>query len=188
LIDTGSPVNDNAVPTSDSLVASSERFDDLYPHIYAHLREMARRALSGERAAQTLNTTALVHETWLGLAKHAPQFESRAHFFAYAATAMRHILVDQARKKGAIKRSSDAVALDLELHDVPVERAAAELLALDEALDRLQKLEPRAARVVELRFFAGLSIDETAEALGIVPRTVVRDWTLARAFLHSALT
>jgi RNA polymerase sigma factor (TIGR02999 family) len=100
---------------------------------------------------------------------------------------MRHILVDHARRKGALKRASDAVPLDLDAHDVPVEQAAAEVLALDAALDRLQVLEPRAARVVELRFFAGLSIDETAEALGIVPRTVVRDWTRARAFLHAAL-
>lgn len=159
----------------------------LYPHLYAHLRELARRALAGERAAQTLNTTALVHEAWLGLGAHAAEFESRAHFFGYAATAMRHILVDHARRKGALKRASDAVPLDLDAHDVPVEQAAAEVLALDAALDRLQVLEPRAARVVELRFFAGLSIDETAEALGIVPRTVVRDWTRARAFLHAAL-
>lgn len=162
-------------------------FEALYPHIYVHLRELAHRALAGERAAQTLNTTALVHEAWLGLGTHADEFESRAHFFGYAATAMRHILVDQARRKGALKRENEAISLDLDAHDIPVEQAAAEVLALDDALDRLQALEPRAARVVELRFFAGLSIDETAEALGIVPRTVVRDWTRARAFLHAAL-
>lgn len=159
----------------------------LHPHLYERLREMARRALAGERAAQTLNTTALVHEAWLGLGASTASFESRAHFLGYAATAMRHILVDHARRKSALKRGSDAVPLDLDAHDLPVEQVAAELLALDVALGRLQALEPRAARVVELRFFGGLSIDETAETLGVVPRTVVRDWTLARAFLHAEL-
>ena len=162
-------------------------FEALHPQLYEHLRELARRALAGERAAQTLNTTALVHEAWLGLGASAAQFESRAHFLGYAATAMRHILVDHARRKSALKRGSDAVPLDLDAHDVPVEQAAADMLALDVALDRLQALEPRAARVVELRFFGGLSIDETAQTLGVVPRTVVRDWTLARAFLHAEL-
>jgi RNA polymerase sigma factor (TIGR02999 family) len=161
--------------------------ETLYPRLYEHLRELAQRALAGERAAQTLNTTALVHEAWLDLGANTAGFTDRAHFFGYAATAMRHILVDHARRKGAIKRSGEAVPLDIEMHDVPVEQAAAEVLALDAALDRLHTIEPRAARVVELRFFAGLSIDETAEALGIVPRTVVRDWTRARAFLHAAL-
>lgn len=160
----------------------------LHPQLYSHLRELARRELAGERAAQTLNTTALVHEAWLGLGRHADKFESRSHFLGYAATAMRHILVDHARRKAAIKRSNEAVSLDPDLHDLPVEQVATEVLALDAALDRLQALEPRAARVVELRFFAGLSIDETAEALGIVPRTVVRDWTRARAFLHASLS
>ena len=159
----------------------------LHPQLYERLREMARRALAGERAAQTLNTTALVHEAWLGIGASSASFESRAHFLGYAATAMRHILVDHARRKAALKRGSDAIPLDLDAHDVPVEQVAAELLALDVALGRLQALEPRAARVVELRFFGGLSIDETAETLGVVPRTVVRDWTLARAFLHAEL-
>jgi RNA polymerase sigma factor (TIGR02999 family) len=159
----------------------------LHPQLYEHLRELARRALAGERAAQTLNTTALVHEAWLGLGASTAQCESRTHFLGDAATAMRHILVDHARRKSALKRGSDAVPLDLDAHDVPVEQAAADMLALDVALDRLQALEPRAARVVELRFFGGLSIDETAQTLGVVPRTVVRDWTLARAFLHAEL-
>ena len=183
----GMRVHDDAGPTTDDPRPGMAAPEALHPQLYEHLRELARRALAGERAAQTLNTTALVHEAWLGLGAHAAQFESRAHFFGYAATAMRHILVDHARRKTALKRSSDAVPLDLDAHDVPMAQAAAEVLALDAALDRLHTLEPRAARVVELRFFAGLSIDETAEALGIVPRTVVRDWTRARAFLHAAL-
>ncbi len=159
----------------------------LHPGLYEHLRELARRALAGERAAQTLGTTALVHEAWLGFGAADARFESRAHFLGYAATAMRHILVDHARRKAAIKRGSGAVPLDLDAIDIPVEQAATEMLALDAALDRLQALEPRAARVVELRFFGGLSIEETADTLGVVPRTVVRDWTLARAFLHAEL-
>ena len=183
----GMPVHDDAGPPIDDSRADVATLEALHPQLYEHLRELARRALAGERAAQTLNTTALVHEAWLGLGAHAAQFESRAHFFGYAATAMRHILVDHARRKTALKRTSDAVPLDLDAHDVPVAQAAAEVLALDAALDRLQALEPRAARVVELRFFSGLSIDETAETLGVVPRTVVRDWALARAFLHAEL-
>lgn len=177
-----SPVQPEAATGHDAVALAA-----VHPQIYEHLRGLARRALAGERAAQTLNTTALVHEAWLGLGPATARFESRAHFLGYAATAMRHILVDHARRRAALKRGSDAVPLDLDAHDVPVEQAAAEMLALDGALVRLQALEPRAARVVELRFFGGLSIDETAEALGVVPRTVVRDWTLARAFLHAEL-
>jgi len=159
---------------------------ELHPQVYAHLRALAHRALAGERAAQTLSTTALVHEAWLGL-HGGMQFESRTHFLAYAATAMRHILVDHARRKAAMKRGGDVAPIDLEQHDVPIERVAGDMLALDEALERLGSIDQRAARVVELRFFGGLSIDEAAEALGVVPRTVVRDWTRARAFLHAAL-
>ncbi len=159
----------------------------LLPRIYDHLREQARRSLAGERGQQTLDTTALVHEAWLDLAGKDGGFRDRAHFFGYAATAMRHILVDHARRRGAAKRSGEQVPLDLEVHDAATGKAAADVLALDAALERLQELEPRAARVVELRFFGGLSVDETADVLGIVPRTVVRDWTRARAFLHAAL-
>lgn len=159
----------------------------LRPQVYRHLRELARRALSGERAAQTLGTTALVHEAWLNLADGDGRFESRAHFYAYAATAMRHILVDRARRRMAQKRGGNDTPLDLEAVEIPVGHAAAEMLALNEALDRLDALEPRLARVVELRFFAGLSVEETAEALGVVARSVVRDWARARVFLQQAL-
>ena len=173
--------------TADDTGRGQEALAALHPQLYDHLRELARRALAGERAAQTLDTTALVHEAWLGFGAADTCFESRAHFLGYAATAMRHTLVDHARRKAAIKRGGGAVPLDLDAIDLPVEQAAAEMLALDAALERLHALEPRAARVVELRFFGGLSIEETADTLGVVPRTVVRDWTLARAFLHAEL-
>jgi RNA polymerase sigma factor (TIGR02999 family) len=159
----------------------------LRPQVYQRLRELARRQLAGERAAQTLDTTALVHETWLNLAGGAHGFADRAHFYAYAATAMRHILVDHARRRMARKRGGNEAPLDLDAIEIPSEHAAAEMLALNEALERLDALEPRLARVVELRFFAGLSVEETAEALGIVARSVVRDWARARVFLQQAI-
>jgi RNA polymerase sigma factor (TIGR02999 family) len=161
--------------------------DELLPRIYEHLRALARRALAAERGTHTIDTTALVHEAWFDLAGKAGTFQDRAHYFGYAATAMRHNLVDQARRRGAARRSGEVVPLEVGLQEPTGDKPAAEVLALDAALERLEALEPRAARVVELRFFGGLSIDETADALGIVPRTVVRDWTRARAFLHAAL-
>ena len=156
----------------------------LRPQVYQRLRELARRQLAGERAAQTLDTTALVHEAWLNLADGNGRFASRAHFYGYAATAMRHILVDRARRRMAHKRGGKEAALDLDAVEIPVEHAAAEMLALNDALDRLDALEPRLARVVELRFFAGLSVEETADMLGVVSRSIVRDWARARVFLQ----
>jgi RNA polymerase sigma factor (TIGR02999 family) len=165
-----------------------EDFDaTLRPQVYQRLRELARRQLAGERAAQTLDTTALVHEAWLNLAGGAHGFADRAHFYAYAATAMRHILVDHARRRLAQKRGGNEAPLDLDAVEIPAAHAAAEMLALNAALERLDALEPRLARVVELRFFAGLSVEETAEALGIVARSVVRDWARARVFLQQAI-
>ncbi len=158
----------------------------LRPHVYQRLRELARRALASERA-HTLDTTALVHEAWLNLADADGTFESRAHFYAYAATAMRHILVDRARRRMAQKRGSANAPLDIASVEIASDHAAAEMLALNEALDRLGALEPRLARVVELRFFAGLSVEETADTLGVVTRSVVRDWARARVFLQQAL-
>ena len=155
--------------------------------VYDSLRELARRHLAGERAGQTLSTTALVHEAWLSLSEATPSFHDRAQFYAYAATTMRHILVDRARRRMAQKRGGGEARLDLDAVEVPVDDAACELLALDRALDRLGALEPRLARVIELRFFAGLSVEQTAEVLDIVPRSVVRDWARARAFLLEAM-
>lgn len=160
---------------------------DWMPQVYQSLRELARRHLAGERAGQTLSTTALVHEAWLSFSDAAPSFRDRAQFYAYAATTMRHILVDRARRRMAQKRGGGEARLDLDAVDVPVDDAAGELLVLDRALDRLGALEPRLARVIELRFFAGLSVEQTAEVLDIVPRSVVRDWARARAFLLEAM-
>lgn len=159
----------------------------LHPRIYQRLRELARSQLRGEPPTQSLDTTSLVHETWLNLAGRGAVFPDTAHFYAYAATAMRHILVDHARHRLTHKRGRGEVPLDLARLEIPVCHAAAEMVALDQALRRLEALEPRLARVVELRFFAGLSVEETAAALAIVPRSVMRDWARARAFLQLAL-
>lgn len=161
--------------------------ETLQPAVYQRLRELARQQLAGERAAQTLDTTALVHEAWLGFADQQAAFQDSAHFYAYAASAMRHILVDRARRRLAQKRGGQQVRLDLEAVEIPVDHAAEEMLQLNDALVRLDVLEPRLARVVELRFFAGLSVEETAQTLGIVARSVVRDWARARIFLQQAL-
>jgi len=157
------------------------------PQAYQCLRDLARRHLAGERAGQTLSTTALVHEAWLSFSDASPSFRDRAQFHAYAAMTMRHILIDHARRRIAQKRGGGEARLDIDAIEVPVEDAAVELLALDRALDRLAALEPRLSQVVELRFFAGLSVEQTAEVLDIVPRSVVRDWARARAFLLEAM-
>ncbi|MEO7875585.1 MAG: ECF-type sigma factor [Dokdonella sp.] len=177
----------NDVKSSDDLPPRLADGEALMPHVYQRLRDLARRQLAGERGAQTLNTTALVHEAWLDLVERMPGFTDRGHFYAYAATAMRHILVDHARRRTAIKRGGSETPLDIDDHDIPVNHVAAEMLALDRALDRLAALEPRLSQVVELRFFAGLSVEETAGALGIVSRSVVRDWARAQVFLREAM-
>lgn len=160
---------------------------DWVPQVYQCLRDLARRHLAGERAGHTLNTTALVHEAWLAFSNAAPAALDGSQFYAYAATTMRHILIDHARRRLAQKRGSGEVHLDLEAVEIPVDDAANELLALDNALERLSALEPRLSQVVELRFFAGLSVEQTARALEIVPRSVVRDWARARAFLREVM-
>lgn len=169
--------------------APKHRIDEsrLHPLAYQRLRELAHRALAGERGAQTLNTTALVHEAWLSFAERGAGFESQTHFHGYAAIAMRHILVDHARRRKAQKRGQGETPIDLDSATLSIDSAAGELLQLNDALDRLDAIEPRLARVVELRFFAGLSVEETAQSLGIVPRSVVRDWARARVFLQQAI-
>lgn len=159
----------------------------LLPLLYQELRRTAAAELRHERPDHTLSPTALVNEAWLRLGSPAASWQNRAHFFGAAARAMRRILVDHARARHAAKRSRDRqVTLD------PDEAAASmapsdEVLAVDEALERLAALDPRQARVVELRYFVGLSVPDTAEVMGISPATVKRDWTLARAWLHREL-
>jgi RNA polymerase sigma factor (TIGR02999 family) len=163
--------------------------DKLLPLIYDELRRLAKRYLARQRPGHTLQTTALINEAFLKLAgQEEKHWQNRAHFFGVAAQAMRHILVDYARAQHYAKRGGGAqrVAFE-EALTVSAERAA-EVVALDEALHELAKVDLRKSKVVELRYFGGLSVAETAEALNIAPITVMRDWNLAKAWLHRALT
>jgi RNA polymerase sigma factor (TIGR02999 family) len=165
-----------------------EARDRLLPIVYGELRRQAARQLRSERVGHTLQPTALVHEVYLRLAKpRRVPWQSRAEFFAAAAQAMRRILVDHARKRAAAKRAGDWTRVKLE-DDVAIEgKQELDLLALDEALDSLAALDARHARIVELRFFGGLSVPETAAVLHVSTATVKRDWSLARAWLHRRL-
>jgi RNA polymerase sigma factor (TIGR02999 family) len=161
----------------------------LLPLVYAELRQMARRLMSRERAGQTLEPTGLVHEAYLRLFGKGPaSWECRAHFFVAAATAMRRILVERARRRRAERHGGGQRRVTLDEAAVPADAPGAELLALDEALRRLEAEDARASRVVHLRYFAGLGIDETAELMGISTATVTRDWTYARAWLRREVT
>ncbi len=162
--------------------------DRLFPLVYAHLRERAHGQLRRLRPGETLSTTALVHEAYLKLVDASRQeFHDRQHFFAVASRAMRQILVDYARRARAGKRGAGQAPAALELDHLPDPGRAEELVALDEALVELERLDPRLARIVELRFFGGLSVEETGEALELSPRTVKRDWRKARAVLYDLL-
>jgi RNA polymerase sigma factor (TIGR02999 family) len=161
--------------------------DRLFPLVYQELHARAHHQLARRRPGDTLSTTALVHEAYLKLTDSAHQtYEDRVHFFAVASRAMRQILVDYARRMTAAKRGGGlAVSLDPDQLGDP--GRAEELVALDEALTRLEGLDERLARTVEMRFFGGLSVEEAADALGVSPRTVKRDWRKARAFLYEAI-
>lgn len=162
--------------------------DRLMPLVYAELRRIARRHLGGGRGSETIQTTALVHEAYLRLAGPTPIApEDRAHFFAIAATAMRHVLVDYARRRSALKRGGGAHATTLSNKGLAVDARAEEVLALDDALTRLGALDERLAKVVEMRFFGGMEVEEVAAALGVSDRTIKRDWRKARAFLQVEL-
>ncbi len=161
--------------------------DQLLPIVYGELHRMADHRLRNERPDHTLSPTALVHEAYLKLAQPEASFESRSHFFAVASKAMRHILVDHARRRKAGKRGGQfRVTLDPEISD-PVETDPDEVLDIDRALNKLAAIDPRQAQLVELRYFVGLSIEETATAQGTSPATVKRDWLLARAWLAREL-
>lgn len=156
----------------------------LLPLVYDELRQVARRAMRRERPGQTLDATALVHEAWLRLSaarQLAPQ--NRAHFLAIAANAMRQILVERARARYADKRGGGRQRITLQEGLLPQDDSTIDLLAVDAALEKLARLDAEQARIVELRFFGGLSVEETADALAISPATVKRRWTSARAFL-----
>ena len=162
--------------------------DRLFPKVYDELRQMARGRMRHERADHTLSATELVHEAFFRLVRlDRVDWKSRAHFLAIASQAMRNVLLDHAEHRGAQKRGAGARPVTLERVDAPNDLPSDDILALCEALERLEQREPRQARVVECRFFGGLNIDETAEALGVSPATVSRDWTIARAWLHAEL-
>ncbi len=165
-------------------------FDRLLPIVYDQLHRMALRYLAGERSDVSLQPTALVNEVCLRLLGwDQVQWKNRGHFFGVSAQMMRRVLVDIARKRRAERRGgAQAVRVPLEDVEIAADDACGNLVALDEALERLAVADPRKARVVELRFFGGLSLEETAEAVGISLRTVQNDWTFARAWLYRALT
>lgn len=166
-----------------------DALERLLPLVYNELRRVARAHLRGERAGHTLQATALVNEAYvrlMGPTGTTPQ--NRCHLFALAARAMRQILVDHARKKRANKRGAGATILTLPDALQAPQRSMVDVLALNEALDALAALDPRLVEVVELKFFAGLNINEAAEALGVSHATVERDWTTAKAWLHHRLT
>jgi RNA polymerase sigma factor (TIGR02999 family) len=164
--------------------------EQLLPLIYDELRQLAVQKLAQEQPGQTLQATALVHEAYLRLVdvEHAPHWDSRGHFFAAAAEAMRRILVEQARRHGAHKRGGGRERLDLPELAEPTQDDPVDLLALDEALNKLEALHPQKAQVVKLRFFAGCSLEETAQLLGIARATAQRHWAFARAWLFGQLS
>jgi RNA polymerase sigma factor (TIGR02999 family) len=166
-----------------------EALDQLVPIVYDELRRLAAHYLRGEKQAVTVQATAVVHEAWLRLAgQNLPDWESRSHFFGVAARLMRQILVDRARERRAVKRGSgaDKVSLDEALHGSSGNDR--DVVALGEALDALAKFDERKCKVVELRFFGGLSMEETAQALGISLATVGREQRLAEAWLHREMS
>jgi RNA polymerase sigma-70 factor (ECF subfamily) len=167
----------------------SDALDRLMPLVYRELRRIATRQMRGERAGHTLQPTALVHEAFLRLVEQSPDnFQNRAQFFGVAAQLMRRLLVDHTRRRRAAKRGIP-VTLNEEIYqrDPGVDQTE-EILAVDEVLTRLAELDPRQARVVELRYFGGLSVEETAEAMGIATRTVKLDWAMAKGWMKSQLS
>jgi RNA polymerase sigma factor (TIGR02999 family) len=169
--------------------------EQLMPIVYAQLRAQARRHMRDEHSALTLQTTALVHEVYLRLTRAEDvDWHDRIHFFALSAQMMRRILVDAARARAAVKRGGGvqhvehSSALDLDQFPTVGSDIPASICALDDALESLAQMDPRRAKVIELRFFGGLSVEETAEALHVSPQTVMRDWRLARAWLARELS
>jgi RNA polymerase sigma factor (TIGR02999 family) len=163
--------------------------EKLIPLVQPELQRLAQHYMSQERPGHTLQTTALLDDAYLQLAdKTHPQWQNRAHFFAVAAQLMRRIMVDHARQRHALKRSGGAIRITLDECAAVTETRAAELLALDEALERLAAADQRKAKVVEMRYFGGLTMEEIADVLKVHVNTVTRDWTAARAWLFAALS
>jgi RNA polymerase sigma factor (TIGR02999 family) len=166
-----------------------EAMDKLLPLVYGELRRLAASYLRRERPDHTLQPTALVHEAYLRLVDQSRvEWQNRAHFFGIAAQIMRRLLVDHARQHRAAKRSGGAAKLSLDEALGVIDERSTDLVALDEALEALAELDPQKSRIVELRFFGGLSIEETAEVLGISTPTVTRQWRMAKAWLYNQVS
>ena len=163
--------------------------DRLLPLVYEELRKLAAARLSRESSEQTLQATALVHEAYLRLVdgKEVQHWNSRGHFFCAAAESMRRILVDQARKKATVKRGGNLRKVDLDSAEIATTASPASMLEIDEAINRLSNEQPTAAKLVQLRYFAGLSIEDAAKALGVSSRSAYRHWTYARAWMFKEL-
>jgi RNA polymerase sigma factor (TIGR02999 family) len=167
----------------------SAALEELTPLVYDELRRLAGRFLRRERPGHTLQSTALVHEAYMKLIDQSQvQFQNRSHFFAIAAQLVRRILVDHARTRDRQKRGGGAMKLSLDDALGVSDKREVELVALDDALTGLSKLDPQQSRIVEMRFFGGLSIEETAEAVGVSPATVKRDWVAAKAWLFREMS
>jgi RNA polymerase sigma factor (TIGR02999 family) len=182
-----------AVNVTQLLIAWSEgrsdALEELLPLVYAELRRLASSYLRHEAVGHTLQPTALVHEAYLRLIdQRRVRWRNRAHFYGVAAQLMRRILIDHARSVHADKRGAGRDQVPLAAVDISALSTDVNMLALDEALDRLAAFDPQQARIVELRYFGGLTIEETAEVLSVSPATVVRDWTIAKAWLRAELT
>jgi RNA polymerase sigma factor (TIGR02999 family) len=170
---------------------SARAAGELLPLVYNELRRVAMQKLAGEKPGQTLQATALVHEAYvrlMGSEEEAPQWHGRNHFFMAAAEAMRRILVENARRKASIRRGGDFRRQDVELELLPLPPADEEVLAINDALEKLAAERPAVARLVELRYFGGLTLDEAAALLDVSPRTAHRYWAYARAWLHGELS
>jgi RNA polymerase sigma factor (TIGR02999 family) len=166
-----------------------DALDRLLPLVYGELRRLARHYLRSERPDHTLQSTALVHEAFLRLiGQKNVRWRSRAHFFGIASQMMRRILVDHARRRAAAKRDAVVCRLSVAEGVVPVEDRAPDILSLDRALKALAALDPQQSRIVELRYFGGLTVDETAEVTGVSPSTIKREWATARLWLRHEMT
>lgn len=163
--------------------------ESLIPRVYRELRKLAGHFLRNERAGRSLEVTDLVHEVYLKLVDvNELNWEHRAHFFAVSANLMRRILLDRARRRHAVKRGGEATIVNLDGAFELSSKRSRELIALDDALNTLAAMDSRKARIVELRFFAGLGVEETAQVIGVSPETVMRDWKLARAWLSREMS
>lgn len=183
------PPSANESSARDEVPAEHDELDRLVPVVYDELRRIAHNRLQVEPAGHTLSTTALVHEAYLKLAEQSrTEWRSREHFMAVASMAMRRVLVDHARRHLAEKRGGERTRVPLDAAHLSVEDRAATLIELDDALTRLQAIDARLSRVVECRFFGGMTEEETAAALGITSRTVRSDWATAKGLLYLELT